>query len=326
MIRRVQRSAFTLIELLVVIAIIAILIGLLLPAVQKVRAAAARVSCTNNLKQISLAAHNYDSANGNLPPGLSFDPKTYAGSRIGALAYLLPYVEQDNIYKQIPLNYLAMQPPAPKSGWWFLNGSCKNAAMGRVKTFTCPADSVNDLTPSVGEIGYLITDPTGVTAAVLATRPYGRTNYVASAGTLGDAPGFTITWVGPYTANSQTKIGNITDGSSNTIAFGEMFGGTVPGKRDYVATWMGAGALPTAWGIPNDGGRWYTFGSNHTGVVLFGFCDGSVRGIRKGTGWCMSNCPYGNNSTNWYSSDWYVFQYAAGCYDGQVINWSVLGQ
>src|SRR5262249_26522404 len=113
LVRTKNRSAFTLIELLVVIAIIGILIALLLPAVQKVREAANRASCSKTLKQIGLAVHNYESTHGTLPPCLirlaSADPDPnaqFAGPNISAafLTMMLPYIEQDTIYRQIDVN------------------------------------------------------------------------------------------------------------------------------------------------------------------------------------------------------------------------------
>src|SRR5262249_52986117 len=117
---------------------------------------------------------------------------------------------------------------------------------------------------------------------------------------------------GPYYQNSKTKIESIGDGTSNTIAFGETLGGK-PINRDFRLSWMGAGSLPTFNGTFNDDrAGWYNFGSRHSGVVLFGFCDGSVRPIAKGL-----TSP---------STGWNNVIYASGANDGRVIDFSVLGQ
>src|SRR5438105_2045296 len=169
MVHRVRVArAFTLIELLVVIAIIAILIGLLLPAVQKVREAANRMSCQNNLHQIALAGANYESAYKRFPPGTNFSPNSPAnpwwspptsGTFVGVMAYLLPYMEQDNVYRQIPAELLS--PTSTLMAWAYgyppldsstpngvppgvgANGTgyLKPAADAVIKSYLCPSDN-----------------------------------------------------------------------------------------------------------------------------------------------------------------------------------------
>jgi prepilin-type N-terminal cleavage/methylation domain-containing protein len=160
------RSAFTLIELLVVIAIIAILVGLLLPAVQKVREAANRIKCQNNLKQIGLALHNYHDSFGRFPPGKGPD---YRASRPGTPVYprwsphskLLPFVEQDNLYNSIDFTW---PPETPGMGnpvinfmpaWQ--NPGRVNAAASRtvVPGFLCPSDPVHPADDWPGQNNYL---------------------------------------------------------------------------------------------------------------------------------------------------------------------------
>src|SRR5437763_2079949 len=160
-----SRRGFTLIELLVVIAIIAILIGLLLPAVQKVREAAARTQCQNNMKQIALAAHNYHSANAVFPPGvvgsnlprdLTPGSPCLSNPWVGTLAYLLPYIEQNNVYTQLQVNWKVDGPRddpvanpvgSPGAAYW-LNTNNFNVGKTRIKTYLCPSDSMGDVTPT----------------------------------------------------------------------------------------------------------------------------------------------------------------------------------
>jgi len=133
------RNGFTLIELLVVIAIIGILIGLLLPAVQKVREAAARMQCGNNLKQISLACHNYESAIGELPPGWTHDTSPFPSRQSDSFWFnILPYVEQQNLFNQgTPAN------PFVKSDGYIQKVAVVEVAPQVVKTYLCPSDPTN---------------------------------------------------------------------------------------------------------------------------------------------------------------------------------------
>src|SRR5262249_19213443 len=150
-----SRPGFTLIELLVVIAIIAILIGLLLPAVQKVREAASRMSCTNNLHQIALAAANYESALGVLPPGLigpmpadqnDINAGWTYGPYVSCFVLMLPYLEQGNLYNQLQLPTTSTDQPGPgypNNNWFqypgYPNAADYTAAKTVVKYLQCPS-------------------------------------------------------------------------------------------------------------------------------------------------------------------------------------------
>jgi prepilin-type N-terminal cleavage/methylation domain-containing protein/prepilin-type processing-associated H-X9-DG protein len=189
--RRTRPRAFTLIELLVVIAIIAILIGLLLPAVQKVRDAAARMSCQNNLKQLGLAAHNFHDANRKFPDGAWATGVAYGNSD---LVRLLPYIEQDNIARI----YDYTQP------WW---GSANNVAVAgnRIKIMMCPSD------PNAAGNGS----------------PMGWTNYHGNSGIWYDRSGKDGMF--DDLLNSGRRLEAIGDGTSNTALYAEVANGTFTG-------------------------------------------------------------------------------------------------
>jgi prepilin-type N-terminal cleavage/methylation domain-containing protein len=332
MIRSSRRSGFTLIELLVVIAIIAILIGLLLPAVQKVREAAARMTCQNNLKQLGTAAHNYASANTNvLPPGYlgtypglgnpTGQSAGYPGQFVGVLAFLLPYVEQGNVYQQmlsgVPIDYMTLT--ADYSPWWTYS-SMANASLTHIKTFICPSDS-----PYINTVGTFASAHTFATGSGFdfdmayfaiggGGDNLGRTNYAGVAGYMGAAYGVTSPYIGVFTNRSTVPLAQVSaaDGLSNTMMFGEYLADEDRGPRQYAASWMGVGTVPTAWGLGT--GLWPNsfppmFTSKHDGIVQFCFADGSVRPIRKG-----------QTSGGGYSA--YIF--ASAWQDGEVVDFTAL--
>jgi prepilin-type N-terminal cleavage/methylation domain-containing protein len=327
-----RRSAFTLIELLVVIAIIAVLIGLLLPAVQKVREAAARAACANNLKQLGVAAHNYHSANGRFPPGYlgSLSPTTepndnsFAGQCYGSIAFLLPYIEQESIFRQLTVSTDIDRYDPQGRKWWQTNPD-RSLAVTRIKTLECPSDEA--VTPDQLAPLSSGSNQWGPIVIIHVTYPasptqnsctwgwlvnnngnpvaMGKTNYAGVAGALGregevstnsaaDGPGVNLAvYEGIFNNRTKTTLEAVTasDGSSNTLMFGEGLGGNANGQRNWLWSWMGVGSVPTKFGLgPGGGGTGQDghplcFSSRHLGVVQFAFGDGSVRGVRiAGTG------------------------------------------
>jgi prepilin-type N-terminal cleavage/methylation domain-containing protein/prepilin-type processing-associated H-X9-DG protein len=237
------RRAFTLIELLVVIAIIAILIGLLVPAVQNVREAAARLNCANNLRQIGLALHGYHDSHMCFPPGYvdgntdpNSTPDTDIGPGWGWSAYLLPNLDQGNVYKQINFN----QPV----------GAGVNAQISQqpLTIFQCPSDPYQQAFP-VYDSSF--TNP----IATLAHSNYvgcngweecfngASGNPQPGAGADGLSGLYGQAGRGVFYRNSRTNIAAVTDGMSNTIFVGERSGNHAP------STWTGAvpGGRCPAW-------------------------------------------------------------------------------
>jgi prepilin-type N-terminal cleavage/methylation domain-containing protein/prepilin-type processing-associated H-X9-DG protein len=219
-------SAFTLIELLVVIAVIGVLVALLLPAVQKVREAANRSQCSNNLKQIGLGLHNYHDTHRIFPPGYSgdvhhpsADPDTLDGPLGWAWgSYLLPFVEQENLHRQLRRDLAC---------WDAANAG---PAATRVALFLCPSAPRTDTPTVVRNAG----------GTVLAT--FGKSTYVGNAGHEEPWGGPIGDWSsianGPLFRNSRVRMADVTDGLSSTVFVGEhstisdkTWVGVVPGAR-----------------------------------------------------------------------------------------------
>jgi len=335
MFSRTRRWGFTLIELLVVIAIIAILIALLVPAVQKVREAAMRTQCQNNLKQVTLASHSYHDANRKLPPGIVGHANdtsknngfTFGAPCLGTMTFLLPYVEQAQLYNQLQPNpqlyaNLGNLNGGSTTGWWNI-ATYLTASQARIPTFVCPADNPEQNTFGTFIIVYCDATYLTLTGGYYPNptgQLFGKSNYIANGGSIGaPATNFYGQWFGPFTDRSANQMTWITDGTSNTVFFGETLMGCAgtacqsttgtTANRDWSLAWMGAGSMGGAWGL-GDPPSWYQYGSFHTAVVQFGYGDGTVRQCRKGAG------------SSFFTGDWYQFQYTLGMQDGSNIVWN----
>ncbi|MFT3878788.1 MAG: DUF1559 domain-containing protein [Gemmatales bacterium] len=360
-----RRSGFTLIELLVVIAIIALLMALLLPAIQKVREAANKMLCASNLRQIGVAAHNYHSDYGRLPPGYfgpsyqngttNVAPDAYPqrGPWIGCLAVLLPYLEQDNLYKQLytpqqTFPTSAVVTPVPpliiglnreNFAWWTVLGNVQpNTGQVSLKMFQCPSDTVNEATAEGAVMathianGYFI----GLHPEDIGDPSYadalGRTNYTGVAGAAGNGEvvNYYSKWEGVLCNRSSVSLGQLTvqDGTSNTLMFGEGLGGNGVGSRVHVWSWFGVGAMGTGYGLgrsnlPNVDDVPPALGTtppaDQTGAHWYRFSSRHTAGVQfcYGDG-SVRTIKFGNTIQPSLSltSDWAILQQLAGRRDG----------
>jgi len=286
------------VELLVVIAIIGILIGMLLPAVQQVREAARRSACSNNLKQIALACHNYESAHNKFPPGRTSEPlanTTGPGSPnyCGNLQHILPFMEANNLDDTLVVvrNPRKLDP----IGWWVNNANNRNAALTRVNTFECPSDAGGEAEYYVdGVYGFA---PSGFLLGIYyypplpanflgGSTPYARTNYLPVNGTSAPTEGgYWARYSGIFYNRSETGFGSIGDGTSNTLFYGEVstYDGDAAGATGPTAyAWMGENILPIGtWGRSFFDGYPGVSSSFHPGTINFSLADASVHAVPK---------------------------------------------
>lgn len=291
---RYANRAFTLLELIVVIGLIAVLAGLLLPAIQMARESARQAQCKNHLRQISLGFLSYESAKGRYPPGyLGFlqvaeNPHVIfrrEGSLAGHLLHILPYLELGTL--DADLRQSPVSPFQPHAERWWETGYSSVIQTSRISVFECPSLPVGTANSRVyatepWDSGYIYYyDPAPPVDAAFTT-------YLGNGGINGRQIGTPPDKLGMFHVNSQVRTKDVTDGTSNTFLIGEVRGGgdeaeghRIPRALSYPAngpakTRTGFWELPEPFSSSPHGISDY--GSFHSGgVVPMGFVDGSVR-------------------------------------------------
>ncbi|QDS96729.1 Type II secretion system protein G precursor [Roseimaritima multifibrata] len=271
---RISRRGFTLVELLVVIAIIGVLVGLLLPAVQAAREAARRMQCSNNMKQLGLALHNYHDVNKRFPP-CSID----GGGKIGILVRLLPFMEQQNLFEQVRYdgNYVQNLP----------------MAQNRIDGFLCPSGPEQFSVSTAANEADLYTTHYYGNSGPIGTNAQTNQTYVRDT-TRENASFGEYATDGVFQLRSNLRFADITDGTTNTIGMGEVSYEQYKFYRAWTRGlyWYNGVALLSTknhkWPInaAKNGGFTMTFnnggyGSQHPSGAMFGMMDGSVRFVSE---------------------------------------------
>ncbi len=301
--RRDAKDGFTLVELLVVIAIIGILIGMLLPAVQQVREAARRTACQNNLRQLGLACHNYESSFGTYPMGFSgpfgdFPCYPNGGGNcplgawefenFGVLPHLLPFIESGNVQDIMDIDVLRqdtkIRPGVTYRGYWTYFPMTWSTVFTEIPTFLCPSRDPRD--PDFSIDSNMVQE-SGGSASVVAygrtERGLGQTDYIGVSGAFGLAPSFSQ-GAGYFVNRRQRKTSDIHDGTSNTLMLGENESGlrtNNDGSQTFFGwMWIGSTGLPVMNQLASGPERGFEqFSSMHPGIVSFAFGDGSTRAM-----------------------------------------------
>lgn len=316
------RPAFTLVELLVVIAIIGVLIALLLPAVQAAREAARRAQCTNNLKQIGLAIHNYHDTYNVMPSGIisrSNVPYTSGEgiSQWGWTVLIFPFIEQQNRYDELGVSRRRLHDVLRSS-------TDRPLLQQRIDGYRCPSDNTGDTVEGTAQsMDY---------NHAQYSKMFGGTSNYLGVGPLGALDNIEPT-SGIFARNSGNRFGSITDGTSNTFAVGERdeycSAGVWPGTRNDVGPGprginyvLGRVSIPPNH-VRNRGNNSCVegFSSPHVGGLQFLFCDGSVTFISENIDYNNSNANVGDNKpalNNYNRANLGTYQRLGMMNDGQV--------